>query len=207
MILRALVLACVLAMGLAPVTAQMPGAMPPPGAPVVVLSPPEGFQPPEMPPAMPADPQAARQMMLDMFFKALAGPDGLIDRGEFQAWVREVHMPPPPGGGPMGPPPPECDFNRDGKVDRTEAEQCKRQMPPPGDMTGPMGPPPPECDFNRDGKVDQFEAEQCKKQMPPPECDFNRDGKVDQFEAEQCKKQMPPPGDMTGPMGPPPPEC
>ncbi|MFH1567821.1 MAG: hypothetical protein ABIL09_07450, partial [Gemmatimonadota bacterium] len=117
------------------------------------------------------------------------------------------------------PPPPECDFNRDGKVDQFEAEECKKQMPPPGDMTGPMGPPPPECDFNRDGKVDQFEAEQCKKQMPPPgdmtgpmgppppECDFNRDGKVDQFEAEECKKQMPPPGDTAGPMGPPPPDC
>ena len=195
---RALLFACALLLGLTPVMAQMPGEMPPPEHPVVVLGPPEGFQPPPMPP-MPPDPEAGKQMMLDMFFQFMAGPDGVIDRGEFQAWVHEFHMPPPPDCdkngdgmiddvearecGPMGPPPPECDFNGDGMVDEFEAEECKKTMGPP-----------PECDFNGDGMIDEVEAEECKRRMPPPpECDFNRDGMVDEFEAEECKKTMGPP--------------
>ena len=197
---RALLFACALLLGLTPVMAQMPGEMPPPEHPVVVLGPPEGFQPPPMPP-MPPDPEAGKQMMLDMFFQFMAGPDGVIDRGEFQAWVHEFHMPPPPDCdkngdgmiddvearecGPMGPPPPECDFNGDGMVDEFEAEECKKTMGPP-----------PECDFNGDGMIDEVEAEECKKRMPPPpECDFNGDGMIDEVEAEECGKHMggPPP--------------
>lgn len=147
---RALLLAFTLLLGLTAVMAQMPGEMPPPDHPVVILGPPEGFEPPEPPPPMPPDPEAGKQMMLDQFFQFVAGPDGVIDRGEFQAWVREFHMPPPPEGGDP------CDFNHDGMVDEFEAQECAK-----------MGPPP-ECDLNGDGVVDEFEAEECKKQMPPP---------------------------------------
>jgi len=147
---RALLLACVLLLGLTSVMAQMPGDMPPPDHPVVVLGPPEGFEPPEPPPPLPPDPEAARQMMLDVFFQFMAGPDGVIDRGEFQAWVREFHMPPPP---------PECDLNGDGIIDEVEAQQCAEHMPPP-----------PECDFNGDGIVDEVEAQECAQHMGPPPC-------------------------------------
>jgi len=168
---RLLLSVCALLIGLTSVMAQMPGEMPPPEHPVVILGPPEGFEPPEPPPPMPPDPEAGKQMMLDMFFQFMAGPDGVIDRGEFQAWVRDFHMPPP-----------DCDFNGDGMVDEVEAEQC-----------GKMGPPP-ECDLNGDGMIDQFEAEECAKHMPPPpECDLNGDGMIDQFEAEECAKAMGPP--------------
>ena len=174
---RALLLVCALLLGMMPVMAQMPGEMPPPEGPVVILAPPDDFQPPGLPP-LPPDPEAGKQMMLDIFFDGLAGPDGVIDRGEFQAWVRDFHMP-------MGPPP-ECDFNGDGIVDEVEAQECGQHMPPP-----------PECDLNGDGMIDEFEAEECAKHMPPPpECDLNGDGMVDDVEAQEC-------GDMH--MGGPPP--
>jgi len=175
MIGRLMTVAGVVILCACPILAQ--DDMPPPDHPVVILGPPEGFEPPGPPPAMPEDPMQAEQIMLDMFFDFMAGQDGVVDRDEFKAWIHQFHMPPPMhhDGDPMGPPP-HCDTNGDGMVDEFEAEQCG---------------PPPHCDTNGDGMVDETEAEQCG---PPPECDFNGDGMIDATEADQCAEQHAPPG-------------
>jgi hypothetical protein len=77
----------------------------PPMHPGVVLGPPEGFEPPAdwtagtmPPPPMPDDPEEARWIILDRFFKLMdADGSGAIEPGEFHAWVRDFHMPPPDG--------------------------------------------------------------------------------------------------------------
>ena len=73
----------------------------PPMQPGVVLGPPDGFMPPAdmPPPPMTDDPEEARHMMLDAFFRMMdADGSGAIEPGEFHAWVRDFHMPPPPDG-------------------------------------------------------------------------------------------------------------
>jgi len=58
--------------------------------PEVLLGIPEGVEPPEGTP-MPETPEEG----LDLFFDVLAGPDGVVDKEDFMAWVRHFHMPPP----------------------------------------------------------------------------------------------------------------
>lgn len=98
MIVRLCMLACITLFMAQPAMAQgdpppetMEGEGPPgPHGPEVVLGPPEGVEPPEGTP-MPETPEEG----LDLFFDVLAGPDGVVDREDFMAWVRHFHMPPP----------------------------------------------------------------------------------------------------------------
>jgi hypothetical protein len=141
---------------------------PPPG-PEMVLSPPEGAEPPaDMPPPS-GDMEADKMAMLDMFFSLLdANGDNAADGYELGPWVRHVHMPPPPPGdgemmegdmmpppkGEMMPPPPEGGM-----------------MPPPGD--GEMMPPPhPEVVL---GPPEGFMPPPDMPPPPPPSGDMEAD--------------------------------
>ena len=128
--MRTLAAICAVFMTVAVVVADH-HEMPPPedmphDGPIVVLGPPEGFEPPEPPEEMPMpeDPEAAHHMMLDMFFGFMSHGDGVADRAEFGEWVWHFHMPAPPPPGDMPPPP--------------DGEGPPPEGPPPEDM------PPPE---------------------------------------------------------------
>ncbi|MFP6643818.1 MAG: hypothetical protein VCF24_09710 [Candidatus Latescibacterota bacterium] len=110
---RKLIIACaVMGLSLGVVQAQddMMGDEPPMHPEVILLGPPEGFEPPEdMPPPPMDDPEAAKEMMLETFFNFMdADGSGAVDLDEFHEWVIDFHMPPPPddmGDDGMGPPP------------------------------------------------------------------------------------------------------
>ena len=98
---RKLIIACaVMGLSLGVVQAQddMMGDEPPMHPEVILLGPPEGFEPPEdMPPLPMDDPEAAKEMMLETFFNFMdADGSGAVDLDEFHEWVIDFHMPPPP---------------------------------------------------------------------------------------------------------------
>ena len=176
MIVRLCMLACITLFMAQPAMAQ--GDPPPermegegPHGPEVVLGPPEGIEPPEGTP-MPETPEEG----LDLFFDVLAGPDGVVDREDFMAWVRHFNMPPPEEL--MDPPmDPEPDPAADRAMDPHMGDPMGERSPP-GEMGGlhegdpelAYLPHPPKCS----AELQEQELEPQEEGFP---CD-DRDGNL-----------------------------
>ena len=63
--------------------------------PMIILGPPEGFEPPEdMPEMNPESPEEAKRMVAKMFFRFMdRSGDGVLDFDEFGSWIRDLAFP------------------------------------------------------------------------------------------------------------------
>ena len=148
----------------------------PPMHPKVILGPPEGFEPPEdmspedMSPSPIDDPEAAKEMMLKIFFNFMDADDsGAVDLDEFHGWVIDFHMHPPPGDmgddgmglpqddmGDDGMGPPQDDMSDDGIGPPQDDMSDDGMGPPPNDMSDDSMGPPQDDMGDDEGMMDGF---------------------------------------------------
>ena len=95
MLHRIAVLVCCTVGLVVPALAQDPP--PPMDPPQVILSPPPEAEPPADAGEPPADPEAAKHWLADIFFKMMdTDDDGSLSDAELHPWVADVRMPSPP---------------------------------------------------------------------------------------------------------------